>query len=340
MHFFSTCMVSLGSIFSAVWILVANSWQQTPAGHHIVEQADGTMRAEITDFWAMVFNPSTVDRFTHTVSGALLTGAFVVLSVSAFYLLRRRHEEFACGSLKIGLVVAVLASLTQLLTGHSSAVGVSENQPMKLAAFEGHYPESAPADLYLVGWVDEANESVSGIRLPGMTSWLVGQSISLPVAGLRSVPPEDRPPVNMVFQTYHGMIAIGMVLIALSLLGVFFWWRGSLFEQRWLLWAFVPAVLLPQFANQLGWISAEVGRQPWIVYGLLRTEDGLSQVINTGHTLFSMIAFTLVYLLLFVLFIFLLNQKIQHGPEALEDEAATYGRIEGALDGARPEAGA
>jgi cytochrome d ubiquinol oxidase subunit I len=144
MHFFSTCMVSLGSIFSAVWILIANSWQQTPAGYHLVTQADGTVRAEITDFWQVVFNPSTVDRFTHTVSAALLTGACLVLSVSAWYLLKKRHQEFAQRSLKIGLTVAACAAVLQLVTGHASGVGIAENQPAKLAAFEGHWQASAP----------------------------------------------------------------------------------------------------------------------------------------------------------------------------------------------------
>jgi cytochrome d ubiquinol oxidase subunit I len=324
MHFFATCMVSLGSIFSAIWILVANSWQQTPAGHHLVEQIDGTVRAEITDFWALVMNPSFVDRFTHTVSAALLTGAFLVMSVSAFYLLRHRHLEFARGSLRISLVVAAIASLTQLLTGHSSAVGVAEHQPIKLAAFEGHDAVSAPADLYLVGWFDEADGTASGIKLPGMLSWLVGGDTSLPLPGLRSVPPGDRPPVNVVFQTYHLMVAVGMLMIALAWAGIFLWWRGTLFRQRWLLGAYVFAVVLPHLGNQLGWASAEIGRQPWIVQGLLRTEDGLSRVVSSGQTLFSLIAFGLVYALLFALFLFLLNHKIQHGPDDGTDSASTY----------------
>jgi cytochrome d ubiquinol oxidase subunit I len=331
MHFFSTCMVSLGSIFSAVWILIANSWQQTPAGYHLVTQADGTVRAEITDFWQVVFNPSTVDRFTHTVSAALLTGACLVLSVSAWYLLKKRHQEFAQRSLKIGLTVAACAAVLQLVTGHASGVGIAENQPAKLAAFEGHWQASAPADLYILGWVNERGETTWGLKLPGMLSWLVARSTSYPLRGLHSFPPAERPPVNLVFQTYHLMVAIGMALILISLLGIFFWWRRSLFRQRWLLWILVLSVLLPQASNQLGWASAEVGRQPWIVYGLLRTADGLSKVVDAGQIIFSLVLFTLIYALLFVLFLFLLDRKIKHGPGEGEDEAATYRNLEDGL---------
>jgi len=324
MHFFSTCMVALGSIFSAVWIIVANSWQQTPAGYHLVGEG-ANARAEITSFWEMVFNPSTVDRLIHVLSGAWLAGAFIVLSVSAFYLLGNRHVRFAQRSIKIGLVVALLASLLQLVTGHTGAVVVSENQPAKLAAFEAHYEADAAADLYLLGWVDDDREKVRfGLKLPGMLSWLVHQDSSVPVRGLRSFAEEDRPPVNIVFQSYHLMVMIGMLLILLSVLGVFFWWRQTLFEKRWLLWMFVVAVILPQVANQLGWISAEVGRQPWIVYGLMRTPDGLSKVLSTEQAALSLTLFVLLYGLLFLLFIFLLNHKIQHGPGEEIDAASTY----------------
>ncbi len=332
MHFFSTCMVSLGSMFSAVWIVIANSWQQTPAGYHLVDSGNG-VRAEITDFWQMIFNPSSMERLSHVLGGAWLAGAFLVLSVSAYYILKNRHIEFAGRSFKIGLIVAVSASLLQLLTGHTSAEGVSENQPVKLAAFEGHYAAEAPADMYLVGWVDESHEKTSGLKIPGMLSWLVHQDATTPVPGLRSFAPADRPPVNLVFQSYHLMVMVGMAMIALALLGVFMWWRGHLFARRWLLKVFVIAVLLPQIANQAGWFSAEVGRQPWIVYGLMRTSDGLSKVVSSGQTWFSLILFTLVYSLLFILFLFLLDHKIRHGPGEENDDASTYEYRKAAMEG-------
>jgi cytochrome bd ubiquinol oxidase subunit I len=315
MHFFAALMVCLGAHFSAVWIIVANSWQQTPAGYHLVQHGD-SMRAEITDFWAVVFNPSSMERLSHTLSGCWQAGAFLVLSVSAFYLLTNRHLEFARRSFKLGLCLAVVAGLLQFVTGHASAKVVAEYQPAKLAAMEGHYAASAPADLYLFGWVDDANERViGGLKMPGMLSWLVHGDSKAPVTGLNSFAKNDRPPVNVTFQCYHGMVAIGCGLMLLSALGLIFWWRGSLFQKRWLLWMFVFAVLGPQLANQLGWFTAEIGRQPWVVYGLLRTTDGLSKVVSKEQIIGSLIMFGVIYALLFALFIFLLHQKISHGPD-------------------------
>ncbi|MCM2272165.1 MAG: cytochrome ubiquinol oxidase subunit I [candidate division Zixibacteria bacterium] len=315
MHFFATLMVALGAHFSAIWIVVANSWQQTPAGHHIVAHGDG-FRAEITDFWGMVFNPSFVDRIWHVYMGCWQAGAFFVLSVSAWYLLKKRHTDFAVVSVKIALVVAVIASMLQLVSGHQSAVGVAQNQPAKMAAFEGHFEASAPADMWLFGLVDEENQKVNlGIKLPGMLSYLIHGDATAPVTGLDQFPEDERPPVNLVFQSYHAMVAIGMLLILISWLGLYYWIRRSLWDKRWYLFVLVFSVFLPQAANQLGWFSAEVGRQPWVVYGLLKTADGLSPTVKAGEVMTSIIFFGLIYLLLFILFIYLLNEKIQHGPE-------------------------
>lgn len=325
MHFFSTIMVSLGSMFSAVWIVVANSWQQTPAGYKLVGEGLNA-RAEITDFWAMVFNPSSVDRLLHVLSGCWLAGAFLIISVSAYYILKDRHIRFAKSSIRIALVVVMIASLFQLFTGHRSAVGVSKNQPAKLAAMEAVFNDQTNTPLYLFGWVDENNQKVNlGIEIPGMLSYMIGMSTDTKVTGLNSFNKEDRPPVNIVFQAYHLMVAIGFALIAISLLGVFFWWRGTLFKQKWLMWIFVFSVLLPQIANQIGWITAEVGRQPWIVYGLLKTSQGLSKAVEAGQVWFSLILFTLIYAGLFTLFIYLLNEKIKHGPEDVDSIPAEIG---------------
>jgi len=313
-HFFSTIMVALGAHLSAVWIIVANSWQQTPAGYHIVGSG-ATTRAEITDFWEVVFNPSTLDRLSHVIMGAWQAGAFFVLSVSAWYLIKGRFTDHAKKGIKIALVLATIAAILQLVTGHASAKGVSHNQPAKLAAFEGHYPANEPAPMYLFGWVDEERETVRfGLKIPGMLSWLVYGDSQKPVTGLRFFPPDERPPVNIVFQSYHMMIGIGLGLIVLSLGGLFFWWRGSLFHKKWLLNFFVFSVIGPQIANQIGWITAEVGRQPYTVYHLLRTSDSLSKTVSAGEVVTSLILFSLVYLLLFLLFIHLLDEKIKHGP--------------------------
>ncbi len=314
MHFFSTVMVALGATLSAVWIVVANSWQQTPAGFHIVGEGINA-RAEITDFWQMVFNPSSMERLSHTLSGAWLSGSFLILSVSAFYLLKNKHTNFAIRSFKVGLGIAIFASLFQLFTGHSSAVGVSKNQPAKLAAYEAHYDSNKTADLYLFGWVNEKNQKVNfGIAIPNFLSYLVHGDFQTPIKGLNAFKKDEIPPVNFVFQTYHLMVAIGFTLIGLSLLGLFYLWRGTLFQKKWLLKIFVLAVLLPQAANQLGWFSAEVGRQPWIVQGLLRTSDALSKAVEANQVIFSLILFSIIYVLLLVLFLYLLNEKIQHGP--------------------------
>lgn len=313
-HFIATVGVWLGSMFSAVWIVVANSWQQTPAGFHVVGEGLEA-RAEITDFWAMVFNPSSVDRLTHVWIGAFLAGAFLVLSVHAWYLLKNRHIELSKKAFRIALGVATVAALGQLASGHSSAEGVAHNQPAKLAAMEGHFEAEAPADLYVFGWVDKETQSVTGLGVPGGLSLLVHQDRQAPVTGLNAFPEADRPSaVNAIFQLYHLMIAIGMALIGLTLLACWFWFRGTLFHQRWLLRIFVIAVLLPNVANQVGWFTAEMGRQPWVVYGLLRTSEALSKSVTANHVLFSLIMFFILYALLFALFLYLLNKKIVHGP--------------------------
>ena len=318
-HFISTIGVFLGSMFSAVWIVVANSWQQTPAGYHIVGEGFNA-RAEVTDFWAMVFNPSSVDRIIHVWQGAFLAGAFMVLSVHAYYIRKGKFVELSKIAFKIALVVATVVSFTQLVSGHSSADGVAVNQPAKLAAMEGHYEKSAPADLYLLGWVDNEKQEVTGLGVPGGLSFLVHQDFKAPVTGLNAFPKEDQPSqVNAVFQFYHIMISIGMFLIALTFYACFLWWKGKLFESKWLMWIFSFSVLLPQIANQAGWFAAEMGRQPWIVYGHLRTSEGFSQEVSANQILFSLILFLVIYTILFLLFLYSLNKKIKHGP--YEDES-------------------
>lgn len=318
MHFFSTLMVALGSMFSAIWIVVANSWMQTPAGFKIVGEGINA-RAQITDFWAMVFNPSSIDRLSHVLSGCWLAGSFLVISVAAYYLIKNKHIRFAKSSIKIALVVAFISSLFQLYTGHQSAVGVSKHQPAKLAAMEAVFETKKNAPLYLFGWVDEDNQEIKfGIAIPSLLSYLISFSPDTEVKGLNEFPKDERPPVNIVFQAYHIMVAIGFLLILISSLGVFYWWRGTLFSKKWLLWVFVFSVLLPQIANQLGWITAEVGRQPWIVYGIMKTSEGLSKAVTEGQVWFSLILFTIIYVGLFILFLYLLNEKIQHGPENVD----------------------
>ena len=311
-HFLATLGVFLGSMCSAIWIVIANSWQQTPAGY-VVAGEGLQAKAVITDFWAMVFNPSSVDRIWHVWQGAFLAGIFLVLSVHAWYLLKGRHVEISKKAFKVTLIIATVVCLLQLVSGHSSADGVAKNQPEKLAAMEGHF-QTGPADLYLFGWVDKQNEVTHGVKIPNGLSYMIHYDTAAPVTGLDQYPVEDRPgQVNAVFQFYHIMVAIGMFLIALTLYASFLLWRGKLYDKRWLLHIFVWSVLLPQIGNQVGWFAAEMGRQPWIVYKLLRTSDALSKSVTANQILFAIILFTVIYIILFALFIYLMNKKIVHG---------------------------
>ncbi len=397
-HFFATCMVSLGAHFSAIWILVANSWMQTPAGFHLAKMvkvtSDGvqhpystalepgtftlkeialpedyivqagdldSIRAVVTDFWAMCLNPSTLDRLAHTVIACWITGTFVVISISAYYLLRKRHIPFAKASMKIGLTVATIALLLQLWSADSTARGVADNQPVKLAAIEGLAESTTEAPLGVAGWVtwkkDEEGNIIgineNAFKIKGLLSILVSGDFTDPVAasqtevkGLNQLPsdefllkrhpdatpeelkkirPEYWPNVPIVFQTYHIMIALWGVMIGLAILGVVLWKTGKLWDIDWtlggkikpvklFLWALVFAVLAPQIANQAGWYTAEIGRQPWVVYNILKTSEALSEAVKAGQVLFSLIMFMLIYALLFAVFIYTLNSKIQHGP--------------------------
>ncbi|MCA9106769.1 MAG: cytochrome ubiquinol oxidase subunit I [Planctomycetales bacterium] len=341
LHLFSTLMVFLGSMFSAVWIVVANSWQQTPAGYHIVwhdVQGESWPRAEVTDFWAMVFNPSSVDRLSHTLIGALVLGAFFVSSVCAYYLLRGRHLEVARRCLRISLPTTLLFSLLAAVTGHDSAQKLVETQPAKLAAMEAHFESSdEPTGLYLFGWPDvERERVVGGVRLPRLLSFLVYNDLSRPVPGLDQIPQEDRPPVWLPFQAFHLMVGIGTMLIIVAGLANWFWFRGRLESRRWLLWILVVMPLAAMVANHAGWITAEVGRQPWIVYpsvqdGVpmmgLRTSEGLSESVTAEQVLSSIVLFSIIYSMLFAVWIFVLNHKIQHGPESVAELAAHKERL-------------
>jgi len=375
MHFFSTCMVALGSIFSSVWITVANSWQQTPAGHHIVPvmrpvlengeyvfdeagrrvlepwvvNGETIMRAEITDFWQMVFNPSTVHRLTHVWIGCFIMGAFFIMSISAYYLIRRRHVAFAERSFTGALIFGTIFTILAPISGHFQARNVYETQPAKMAAFEGHF-KTGVADLSIIGWPDAEAETIRGnIAVPKGLSFLIHDEFDKPVVGLDQFEKKDWPPLFLAFTTYHLMIACGMFMLVLCVVAMWFRWRGTLYDKRWLLAIFVIAVLPAVVANQTGWIAAEVGRQPWIVYppvawadydaarlavgedgtyvydeGLgLRTNDAVSAAISSEQVLGSIIGFGLIYMLLGMVWVVVLNSKIHQGPEQVEVGAAT-----------------
>jgi cytochrome d ubiquinol oxidase subunit I len=315
MHFFSTLMVFLGSVFSSVWITVANSWQQTPAGFHIV--GEGSLaRAEITDFWAMVFNPSSVDRLVHVWLGAFSMGGFFVMSVSAYYILKNRHLDFAKKSFILALLLATTASWAQLLSGHHQAQVVAQHQPAKLAALEGHFKTGeGGTPLTLLGHPNAELETTTGIKVPGLLSFMIHGDFKTPIPGLDQFAKEDRPPVAITFHAYHIMVGLGFLMMGLTGWALWAWQRGHLFENRTFLWIMVYTVLAPVAANQLGWVAAEVGRQPWIVYGLLRTSDALSPVVRANQVLGSILMFGVIYALLFAVWFVVMDHKIKQGPE-------------------------
>lgn len=319
LHYFSTWMVCLGAHFSAVWIVVANSWMQTPTAYKIVDHPLGK-RAEITDFWEMVFNPSALDRLTHTLLGCHLAGAFLVISISAWYALKSRHTQFAKDSLRIAIPFASVVLLLSVLSGHHSALGVAKNQPTKLAAFEGLFETKGSANLTLMGYVDTEAEKVYGISLPGMLSYFIYGDTQAAVTGLKEYPKDEWPPIQITFQSFHLMTAMwGMMVLAVFISFYLFKRIGKapFTKIERAMWLFlVGSILFPMVANEAGWIAAEVGRQPWIVWGLLKTKDGISPNVDADMVKKSIFAFTAVYSLLFVLFLFLLNLKIEHGPQA------------------------
>jgi cytochrome d ubiquinol oxidase subunit I len=275
--------------------------------------------------------------------GAFIVGSFFVMSISAFYLLKNRHVEFARRSFSGALVLATIASLAALVSGHFQANNVYRHQPAKLAAFEGHF-ETGPAAMSLFGFPDADAEKIHlNIAIPGGLSFLLHEDFDAPVVGLDRFRPEDRPPVVVPFASYHVMIGLGMLFIAVTLLASYLLWRGKLFETRWLLWVFVFGVVGAMVANQLGWVAAEVGRQPWIVHppvewtadgddvvvgasGFvsyderqgLRTSDAASPSVSASQVLGSIIGFGLIYLCLAAVWLFVLDQKIRHGPEPVE----------------------
>lgn len=314
MHYFSTICVCLGAHFSAVWIIVANSWMQTPAGYSIVGEGEHA-HAHVTNFWQMVFNHSTLDRLSHVIIACWITGAFLVLSVSAYYYLRKRHLEFARVTMKIGLIVASVSLVLQLISSDFTARGVAKNQPEKLAAIEGVYKTQEHTPMTLIGYVDKENETVKGLKAPSLLSWLVYRNGTTAVTGLDQFAKEDRPNTPVVFQTYHLMIYLWVAMVILVVAGIFFWNRKTLEKAKWTLRGLMIAVVFPHLANEAGWFTAEMGRQPWIVYHVLRTSQGVSGSIHPGYVIGSIIMFIVIYSLLFCLFLFLLNRKIKHGPE-------------------------
>jgi cytochrome d ubiquinol oxidase subunit I len=307
----ASLMVAVGATLSAFWIIVANSWMQTPAGYHLVGN-----RAELTDFWAAVFNPSTIPRYLHTIDACLVTGAFFMLGISAWYVKKGKHLEQAKKSFKLSLVVAAIASIMQLGIGHYHAVQVTHTQPEKLAAFEGLFETQKGAPLLIFGIPDAEERKVhAAIEIPNMLSWLTSGDSQAEVKGLNDYPKEEWPPLGLSFFSFHLMFILGMYFAGLTCLGVFLLWRKKLFSNKFFINLAILSMPLPIIANELGWMAAEVGRQPWIVYRVLKTSQAISTTVPAWQILSSIIMFSLIYAMLFGVWIFLLKKQINKGPE-------------------------
>lgn len=319
-HFFATLMVCFGAHFSAVWIVVANSWMHTPAGYKIVGEGIQA-RAEITDFWAMVFNPSSMERLWHVILGCWLAGAFLVISISAFYLLKKRFRPFSIASLKVALPFALVVCILSAFSGDRSGKIVAKHQPLKLAALEGQFKTEKNAPLTLFGVVNREEKRIDyAIEIPGLLSYLSYGDFNAEVKGLEAFPEKDWPKTASLFITFRMMLAMWGLMVLSSLIGLYLLFRGRIEKHPWVLRGLVLSVLFPQIANQAGWVSAEMGRYPWIVYDLLRISEGLSKKVTAEQVLGSLIMFSMIYLFLFLVFIYMLDKKIKTGPDYPEDD--------------------
>ncbi|HOD30744.1 MAG TPA: cytochrome ubiquinol oxidase subunit I [Smithellaceae bacterium] len=310
-YWLSALLVFTGGHLSAFWILAANSWMQTPAGYEIF----ATGKIVLSNFSQALLNSSTVIRFFHTVMASWMTCAIMIAGIAGYYVRKRLHGETAKMMLKIGIILFAVTPLIQLSLGHLHAIQVIETQPEKAAVMEGLFETTKGAPLYLAGYVDEQNEKTYGIYIPRMLSILYNFNLNSEIKGLREFPKDNWPPVNLVFQVYHVMVGVGMLAIFMGLLGLFLLVKNKLFEAKKYLFILPYLIPLPHIAHETGWISAEVGRQPWIIYKLMKTADAASVVVSANQLVFSLIMFFLIYSLLFVMFVYLFVKIVKNGPE-------------------------
>ena len=310
LHVFSAIAVAVGTSISAFWILSANSWMQTPAGY---EMRNGV--AYPVDWLAIIFNPSFPYRFAHMLNAAFLTTAFVVLAVGARHLLAGRHLEESRTMMRMAIGLTAILAPLQLFLGDQHGLNTLERQPIKIAAIEAHWDGSKPGDFELFAWPDEKTETNRfAISIPRVASLLITHDPNGLFPGLKSVPPQDRPPIPSVFFAFRIMVGIGLLMIAAALFGAWLWWRRRLFETRWYLWIVSQGWWVGFVAVISGWIVTESGRQPWIATGILRTADGISPV-PAASILGTLALFVLVYGVVFSVGIYYINRLIAKGPE-------------------------
>ena len=318
LHVFSAIVVAVGTAISAFWILAANSWMHTPTGH---EMRGGI--AYPVSWLEIIFSPSFPYRFAHMLNAAYLTTAFVVIAVGARYLLGGRHLEEARIMLRMGIGLAAILAPLQLFIGDQHGLNTLKHQPIKVAAMEGHWDGSKPGDFHIFAWPDaKAETNHFEISIPRGSSLILTHDPNGLFPGLKSVPPQDRPPLLNVFFGFRIMLAIGFFMIAAALYGVWLIWRGRLFATRWFLRIVAQTWWVGFVAVIAGWVVTESGRQPWLVHGILRTADGVSDLPVT-HVLTSLAVFTALYAALAVAEIRLITRHAKAGPTAETAEEPT-----------------
>jgi cytochrome d ubiquinol oxidase subunit I len=312
-HWASAFLVWLGSWISGFFIIVANAWMQHPVAYRVLPNGS----YEVTSFWGLLTNPWALIEYSHTMSGAVVTGSLVMCSVGAYYLLENKSVEYAKLFLKVGVVAGVISCITQIFpTGDLHGRYMAKNQPPALAAMEGLFHSEKGAPIVLVGQPNEQRETIDNpLGANGVLSFLIYGTTKAEVEGLDKVPRDQWPePLPLLYYAYHIMAGLGTYFALLMVVTAFLLWRGKLFQTRWALWALLLSFPLPYIANTAGWMSAEIGRQPWIVYGLMRTSQGYSKYVSAGNGLFTLLGFMGMYTVLSILFILLVYRIIQTGP--------------------------
>jgi cytochrome bd ubiquinol oxidase subunit I len=313
-HFFATCMVALGTLISTFWIIAANSWMQTPAGYEI---HDGVFHA--ASWWDVIFNPSFPVRLVHMVLAAFITTCFVIGGVSAIYLLKHRHREGAEIMLKLATAFAAITVPLQVFVGDLHGLKVYEHQPVKLAAIEGHWDTHRGAPLILFAVPDQASESNRyEVSVPKLGSLIITHSLDGEIRGLKEVPPDQRPPVAPVFFAFRVMVGVGVLMLLTTAWSAYRWKLGKLAESRWLLRLWMCMAPMGFVAVLAGWYTTEIGRQPYVIYGLMRTSEAASAV-GASSVVTSLVAFGTVYLFVFIAGSYYLLKLLRKGPQPPED---------------------
>jgi cytochrome d ubiquinol oxidase subunit I len=312
-HWFAALMMFLGSWLSGYLIVQTNAWMQHPVGY--ARGADGSFQLE--SFWALLLNPWGLWQYAHTMLGAVQTGCFVMAAVGAYYLLSRLHEDYGRLFVRTGVIVGVIAAVLQLFpTGDGQGAMISKHQPATLAAMEGLFQTQPGAPLVLLGQPDIPRQRMDNpLVIPQGLSFLTYRKWSAQVEGLDHFPADQWPDnIELLYFSYHIMVGLGTIFIAILALAGWKLLHGTLFHSKLMLWTLMLALPFPFIANIAGWITAEVGRQPWIIYGLMRTSAGVSPLVSAGSAWFTLIGFMGMYGILAMLFLFLVYREIEHGP--------------------------